>query len=298
MKLFRDVICQYKGKGQGCPVITATSVDYAGVVPLAKGKAPQQTVINSQGPWDQQQPFLTRGFNEAAGMVLGRPRVPYWDQTYANFSPQTENALNLTEQRAMAGSPIQRSANQQLMGTLNGDYLHGGQGFNAAYQAAANEIIPGVESRFNAGGRFGSGLARQAETKALSDAFASQYGQERQNQMRAMLFAPDAAQADYNDLRALAGVGSAREGQQQSAIDDLISKHEFNQNEAYDRIAQYMGLINGAYGLQGTSNTYGPKGNKGAGILGGALGGAALGSAGGPWGAGIGAGLGALAGLF
>ena len=298
MKLFRDVICQYRGKGQGCSIITATPVDYAGVVPLAKGKSgTAQTVVNNTAPWGPQQDYLTGGW-QLARKAYQAPITYYPGQTYANFSPQTENALNLTEQRAMAGSPVQRSANQQLQQTLNGDYLHGGQGFNAAYQAAANEIIPGVESRFNAGGRFGSGLARQAETKALADAFASQYGAERQNQMRAMLFAPDAAQADYNDLRALVGVGQAREGQAQSGIDENIARHDFNQLDEWRRLENYMAMVQGGVGSQSTQTTTGPKGNKGAGILGGALGGAALGAPAGPWGAGIGAGLGALAGLF
>lgn len=297
MKLLRDVVCQYRGKGQGCSLISATLVDFAGVVPLAKGGRPQQTVVNNQAPWSDQQDYLRGGFAVASGLHSA-PRTVFPGQTYASFSPQTENALNLTEQRALSGSPVQRSANQELMKTLGGDYLYGGPGFNAAYQAAANEIIPGVESRFNAGGRFGSGLARQAETKALADAFASQYGNERQNQMRAMLFAPEAAQADYNDLRALAGVGSQREGQTQSAIDEAMMRHNFPLDEGWDRLARYMGMVQGNYGGETLQNTYGPRGNRGAGILGGALAGGAAGAPLGPWGAGIGAGLGALGGLF
>lgn len=301
MKLFRDVVCQYAGKGQGCPLISATLIDSVGVVPLAKGKAPvQSTSYTNQGPWADQAPYLREIFHNAQHNYVNRVnQQPYGGQTFANFSPQTENALNLTEQRAMAGSPIQRSANQQLQQTLNGDYLHGGQGFNAAYQAAANEIIPGVESRFNAGGRFGSGLARQAETKALGDAFAAQYGNERQNQLRAMLFAPEAAQADYNDIRALAGVGQAREGQTQSGIDEAMWRHQAQQEMPWELLAKYQDLINGGYGANATTTSYGPKTNKGAGILGGALGGAALGTQISPgWGTAIGGGLGALGGLF
>jgi len=299
MKLLRDVVCQYRGKGQGCSIITANLVEYTGFVPLAKGKgSTQQTVVNNTAPWEPQQQHLTDGW-QLARKAYQAPITYYGGQTYANFSPQTENALNLTEQRALAGSPVQRASNQQLMNTLSGDYLHGGQGFNAAYQAAANEIIPGVESRFNAGGRFGSGLARQAETKALADAFASQYGNERQNQLRAMLFAPEAAQADFNDLRALAGVGQQREGQTQSGIDEAIARHDFNQLDEWRRLENYMSLVQGGVGSQTTQTTMGPKGNKGAGILGGALGGAALGTKISPgWGTAIGGGLGALAGLF
>ena len=296
MKLLRDVVCQIKGRGQGCSLISATVKYSLTVVPLAKGKQPIQSTIH-QEPWGPQQHFLKMGFNQAAGLHnQGIANNPYPGQTYASFSPQTENALNMTEQRALAGSPLQTRANEQLMQTLNGDYLYGGPGFDAAFQAASNKITPMVQSGFNRAGRLNSGLARQAETQALADAFASQYGQERQNQLGAMQLAPQMAQAEYNDLAKLAGVGQAREGQSQSAIDEAIMRHTYGNDEGWNQLAKFMSSIQGNYGADQT--TLGPKGNKGAGILGGALTGGVAGSAAGPWGAGIGAGLGALAGLF
>lgn len=295
MILFRDVICQFKGKGQGCSLISKTSFEYNGVVAQAKGSTPVQNV--NQSPWGDQQGYLREIFHNAQHNYVNRVnQQPYGGQTYANFSPQTENALNLTEQRALAGSPTQRSANQELQRTLNGDYLYGGPGFDAAFTAASNKITPMIQSQFNKAGRFGSGLAQQAQTQALADAFASQYGNERQNQLRAMVFAPEAAQADYNDLSKLAGVGQAREGQTQSGIDENIWRHQAQQEMPWDLLAKYANLIQGSYGVQ--QQTTGFKGNKGAGILGGALaGGAALAPAG-PWAAGIGAAGGALGSLF
>lgn len=303
MKLLRDVVYRF-GKGQGCSLISAKVIESKGFVPLAKGKsAPAQTV--NQSPWGPQGTHLQDIFGEArynweqqrpgAGNI---PKASFFPgQTYASFSPQTENALNLTEQRALAGSDVQRGANKELLKTLGGDYLYGGPGFDAAFQAAANKITPMVQSGFNQGGRLHSGLSRQAETQALADAFASQYGNERENQLRAMFFAPQAAQSDYNDLKALAGVGEAREGQEQSGIDEAIARHNYNIEIPNRALAEYLSLVQGNYG--GTQTTGGFKGNKGAGLLGGALSGGALGGTiGGPLGAGVGAGIGGLLGLF
>ncbi len=258
------------------------------------------TQVTNSAPWGDQQGYLREIFSTGQALHRDRPISFFPGQTYASFSPQTENALNLTEQRALAGSSVQRGANQELLKTLGGDYLYGGPGFNGAFQAAANKITPMVQSNFNRGGRLNSGLARQAETSALADAFASQYGNERENQLRAMLFAPEAAQADYNDLRALAGVGGSREGQTQSGIDEAMARHHMIENEPWERVAKFMDLVNGNYGGSSSSTSGGPgmSGNRGAGLLGGALRGAGLGAQFGGGGALAGAGLGALAGLF
>lgn len=260
--------------------------------------APTQNVTQQTTPWSQQIPYLTAGMSQAKSQ-LNTPMQSFPGQTYADFSPQTEQALNLTEQRALSGSPVQRSANQQLMQTLGGDYLFGGEGFNQAFDAAQRRITPQVQSAFNKGGRLNSGLARVAETQALGDAFASQYGKERENQIRSMLFAPQAAASDYADMQALSGVGSAREGQAQSAIDEAMTRHQFSQTEPSTRLSQYMNLVGGNFGENQNKAASGFAGNRGAGVLGGALQGAiGGGSAFGVPGA-IGGGLvGLLSGLF
>lgn len=301
MKLLRDVICQVVGKGQGCPIISAKVIESIGLVPLAKGGggAPVQNVTQNSAPWSAQQPYLTQGFARAQSDILNTPQTFFPGQTYTNFSPQTANALNLTEQRALAGSPVQHAANNQLQGTLNGDYLHGGAGFDAAYEAARNKILPDIQSRYAQGGRFGSGLGKEAEASALADAFASQYGQERQNQLKAAFLAPQAAQTDYQDLQALLGVGGAHEDQEQLGIDEAMQRHRFEQEDPRQRLRDYMALIQGNYGQQGQQQVQGFRGNRGAGILGGALGGAQVGGQfGGGWGALGGGLLGGLAGLI
>lgn len=289
---------------QGKLVLLSTTLSDPDKVWYAKGgKAPVQNITQNTAPWGPQQGYLQQGFAEAQN-VLNKPHTFFPGQTYAAFSPQTQQALNLTEQRALAGSPLMGSTNEQLLNTINGNNLFGGPGYNEALQAAQNQILPGIQSRYAKGGRFGSGLGRAAEAQALGDVFAQQYGAERQNQMRAMGMAPQMAQNDYFDIGRLATVGEAKENQEQKGIDQAMAKHGFDENEQLERIRNFMALIQGNYGQQGLHNTQGFKGSKAGGLLGGAMGGAGLaqmigGAAGGPLGLGIGALTGGLlGGLF
>jgi hypothetical protein len=256
------------------------------------------TYLDAVAPWEPQQGHLKQVFNDAYNLYQDRiyKNQYYPGQTVAGFSPTTQQAMDLTAQRALAGTPISPLATNQMNATLNGDYLYGGRGFDAAYQAAANKILPSIDSRYAQGGRYGSGLSRQAEASALGDVFASQYGQERQNQMNAMSFAPQLAQAQqnlgYRDLAALADVGQLQDTLSQTQINENIKKWAFAREEQWKNMARYASMVNGNYGAQrsgtssGTSNgtntgsttTTGFAGNEGAGILGGAMQGLQLGS--------------------
>lgn len=287
------------------------------------GSQTTQTIQKSD-PWEGQQPYLRRGFSEAEKLFLNQaPPQLFQGNMTLPYSPETETALDLTLMRALNGSPVTSAANQQLTNTLNGeymnnptirgDYLYGGAGFNAAVDAATRKITPQVESAFASGGRLNSGLADVAKTQAISDAFASQYGQERQlqqnafqnereNQMRSMFFAPQVAQQDYDDFSRIAQVGAARESLDQQKLQEQIARWDYGQNAYQDQLARYMGLIQGNYGgtTSGTSTISNQLAEESGGnpLLSG-LGGAATGfSIGGPWGAAVGGGLGLLSGLF
>jgi hypothetical protein len=48
-------------------------------------------------------------------------------------------------------------------------------------------------------------------------------------------------------------VGAARQGMEQNAITEAMSRFNFGQNEEANRIGRYMGLVGGGYGGQSTS---------------------------------------------
>ena len=120
-----------------------------------------------------------------------------------------------------------------LENTARGDYLYGGEGFNAAQQAAANRIIPQVTSAFNSSGRMG-GIAGQSElTGRLGDSFAGLYNNERQRQMSAAPMVQNmltgqtgderlAMQNEINNARGLTGLGQMQDA------DALAQANDYN----------------------------------------------------------------------
>ena len=171
-----------------------------------------------------------------------------------------------------------------------------------------NEVAPGIDSQFAASGRMGSGMyanqrnrAEDTLTRSLSDmgermAF-NNYANERGNQMNAMQMAPGMAMTDYQDASQLANVGAARESQTQAQLQDRVNRFNFEQNQPWDKLAKYSGLVSGGYGSQGSSST--PVfTNTAANFLGGAATGASLGAQIPGLGEGWGAGIGGLLGAF
>jgi hypothetical protein len=132
----------------------------------------------------------------------------------------------------------------------------------------ADAVTPRVDARFASAGRYGSGHHARALSEALTEA-ASQlafqnYGQERANQMRAMLFAPTSAQQDYFDIGKLAEVGGAREDMGQQAINEQIARYNFTQMAPWQQLGLYGGLIQGSFGgdTSGTTTTTMPGGRR------------------------------------
>lgn len=227
------------------------------------GRAALQSHLGAMKPWEQAK-FLSdpnqvntwsndwiQQHGTAGGGTGAAP------SSVIPFSPETQQALATQTQMAQS-SPVASN----LDATLRGDYLYGGPGFNAAYQAAANKITPQVNSMFGAAGRSGSGLAQTAMAGALGDAFAGQYGQERGRQMQALGLAPSVR---YSDVDRLSQVGGMREGLQREYA-----------MEPWDRLGRFGSMIQGNYGGTSTSTTPMYR-NRAAGALGGAAAGFQMG---------------------
>jgi hypothetical protein len=299
-----------------------TTYEYSGNLALAKGE--QQTSSGGTQtqvtePWSVQIPYLTQGFSTAKNLLLDSPPPGYYpNSTVAPFSPEKETALQLQTMRALTGSPLQPMSNALNMATMSGAYLPANNpfnttlnqeyedptnsaGFNAMFDSAARKITPMVDSVFERSGRLNSGLAQQAKTQALSDAFANQYmqdknltlqdramraqnfGNERENQMRAMMFSPQLAANDYLDFSTLGEVGDVRDAMASQVLGDDVNRYNYNQNIMQDQLAKFMQLIGGNYGgttVGTTDQTQSSSGGKSgfSSGLGGALGGYSLAS--------------------
>jgi hypothetical protein len=281
-KIHTKIEYQYNKDTDSYDLINDEYYYFNGQVAEAKGEAPEQpsttTTVQKSDPWEEQKPYLTMGFKEAEKELWKTPQY-YPGQTVVPYSPETETALNMQTGRALNGSPIQFAANDELTKTLSGNYLYGGQGFNEAVDAATNKILPTVNSAFEKAGRTGSGLAATAQTQAIADAFANQYGQERQNMQRGMLFAPQVASMDYQDISKLAEVGAQRETLDQQKIADEMTRYNYGQNIRKSQLMDYLGMIQGNYGgtSSSSSNALTPQyRNSGSGMLGSAFMGASM----------------------
>ncbi len=271
---------------------------------MSGGSKGTTTTVQQSDPWSGQQPYLREIFGEAQRLYQQPGPGYYAGQTVAGFAPETETALNAQAARAMSGSPYQQAAGQQLLNTLGGQYLNAGNPyFSGMAGRIANEVRPRLDSQFAASGRYASGAHQEATARALADATASlayqNYADERSAMQNALGLAPQLAQLDYNDIAQLATVGQTREQMLQAQINDQIARYNFAQQLPYNKLAQYMGLIQGDYG--GTYTTTEPR-ERGIGgsILQGAQAGLGIAGAlvpgGGLLSAGLGAGLGGLLG--
>lgn len=196
-------------------------------------------------PWTGVQPFLGTGFWHARNM-LDRPQQFYPGQTYADFSPETEQALSGITGRAMQGSPLVDRAQQAAYNML-GDYQQNPYTEQVS-ESIRSKVLPAVQSSFGAAGRTGdSPLAQAAVAREMTNALApyqfQDFQQQQQNQLAAMGMAPGLADIDYQDMMRLRGVGAEREAQEQRGIQEEMARHDFGQNEYFNRVARYMQLL-------------------------------------------------------
>lgn len=109
-----------------------------------------------------------------------------------------------------------------------------------------------------------------------ANALSRDYNQERQNQMRSMFFAPQAANQDYYDIAQLAKAGGLEELKSGQHLQDKMNRFNFAQNNPWDRLSKYsqlaLGYGNAGGQSQGTSNTVQKTGGLGP-IVGGIMGG-------------------------
>lgn len=283
---------------------------------MSKGGGKTKTTTTTE-PWSGVKPYLLGGYKDAKNLYENGAPDYYPYQTVGPMSSYTKNALDATAQRAAYGSDVTRAAQGQLTDTINGDYLNSNpylQGaINAAVQPITNafssEVMPGIDSNFSAAGRYGSGLQGQAYDDAnaqlaqqignVSSQMAYQnYGDERQRQMQAMLFAPQMAAQDYIDLGMLGQAGQGYDQYNQNLINADIQKWNYNNNADWNFLNDYIGLLNGATGGSSTTTQPNQSGGVGGAITGG-LGGLLAGASAGSAIPGLGTGLGAiLGGIF
>ena len=222
------------------------------------------------------QPYLTYGLQQAQqAYQAGGPQY-YGGQTYVSPSTATQTGLQALEARASQGNPLLGSAQQQLQGTISGQYLGGNPFFQGAFQPAAQaaqskftETMGDISSKASLAGRYGSGAMGSLQDRAtgifgksLADTAGNlaykNYADERTMQQAATLAAPVMSAADYQDIQNMLKAGQIQEGytgQQQQAD---IAKFNFLQNQPQQNLQNYLSLVYGnPMGKVGSQTTSG-----------------------------------------
>lgn len=217
-------------------------------------------------------PYVKYGLNEAQRLYEGVAPQYFPGQTYVSPSQQTQSALQMAQQRAMQGSPLLQSAQQQQLATIQGRGVNPflASALQAGYAPtveAAQEATRGLQSQASNAGRYGSGAMGQiAERQAsalgrglgqtLSNLSYQSAEAEAARQAAAIAGAPAMAQADYADIAQLADVGKTQEQYQQMSLEDQINRFNFEQNLPQNRLNQFLSQVYGApAGTTATSTT-------------------------------------------
>lgn len=233
----------------------------------------ETTSTQKTEPWSGIQDYLKQAAKDTQGLYnSGSLKQTYYPgSTVVPFSPETQAALDLTANRALAGSPVNNAANSELMKTLQGDYLSPttNPGFKQGLQDITDAYSKGTaaqtDAAFSKAGAYGGSAYKEMtadNNRKFADALNSYagnlYQQERDNQMKSMFFAPQQANQDYVDFGKLADVGAAKEGMAGNQLQEQIDRYNFNQQAPAANIQSYIDLLNGAGGKYGTATASKP----------------------------------------
>lgn len=217
-------------------------------------------------------PYIQFALGEAQRIYKGMPQAP--ETLAVGPSATTQQALGMAEQRAMAGSPLLRAAQEEQMATIQGRGVNPflGGALEQANRLAGEQYtrnIQALQSQAASAGRYGSAaMGQQAGTAQdiFARALAEQGGQlayqaaeaERARQVAAAQGAPQMSAADYADIQRLLQVGQGREGYEQQAIQGRLAAQDI----PMQRLQQAANVFYGAP-LETTSTSQAtPQGGK------------------------------------
>ena len=221
------------------------------------GGQQQSTTTTSIDP--SIKPYVTYGLEEGKRLYESGTPSFFPGQTYVSPSQATQSALQMAQERAMAGSPLVRSAQQEQLATIQGrgvnPFLEGAlAGVNRQARETFTEGVQGLQSRASSMGRYGSAAQAEQEANAqdiFARALAEQGGQlaygsaeaERARQMQAAQAAPAMAATDYADIQKLLTTGQAQEQYSSAELQDAINRFNFEQNLPQMKLNQFANLF-------------------------------------------------------
>jgi hypothetical protein len=241
---------------------------------MSKGGGGSQTTTAE--PWAGAQPYITKGFEEAAGIYDQFSPQFYSGQTQSGFSPDQLTAQAGVRDFATQGaasimnpalSAYQYGTSNQAIDVANNPYVQG-----MAQQAAKdaygqlNPALAGIRQGAIQSGGYGGGRqgiaeggaiagAADAANSAAANIYGQAYGQGLQHQQSTLGQTGSLLDAGFQPYAQLGQSGAEQQAREQRLIEDAKAKHEFEQNLPYNRLDQYSGAISGVGGLMGTAGS-------------------------------------------
>jgi hypothetical protein len=251
-------------------------------------------------------PYLELGLRGAEQLFLQQQPSLYPGQMFVGPSEQTQAALNMQEDIALAQPTTLQAAQESFMrglggigATAGGAFLGGSPFRQQMIESATRPLmqqfeettLPGVSSLYSRAGRYGSGAmdravgqATEATGRAIGDVASNiafqDYSAERQRQQQALglqlqgaTLAPQIYGQQFLPSQQLAQVGAARETIASEPLQEDIRRFQFQQEIPY---RQLQGFLSSVYGTPLAGSQYQPPAQTNR--VGSALGGAALGA--------------------
>jgi hypothetical protein len=209
-------------------------------------------------------PYVEFGLSEGQKLYQGAGPQYYQGQTYVSPSAATQAALQAAQVRALSGSPIQQTAQQEYLSTIQGKgvnpFLEGAlAGANRQATDAYTRGVQGLQSKASSMGRYGSNAMGQQVGQA-QDVFGRNLAEtagnlayqsaeaERGRQMAAVANAPAYAQSDYQDIQRLLTAGQAGEQYTQNALQADINRYNYEQQLPQMKLQNFANLFTSAPG--------------------------------------------------
>lgn len=239
------------------------------------GSKTQTVTQNTQtNPPDYVQPYLQQTAGQAANLYAQGPQQYYPGSTVVPFSGQTQQALDLTQQRALNGSPVTDAAQNFATSTLNKTPTSQFGNVNNPYlDSTFNKAADQVQNRLNTGFA-GSGrnleAARPAAAQEMGDLANQIYGGAYQNERNLMAqdlnaqrqqqsyltsLSPQLAQQDYYDLGQLGQVGASYDDLANRNLQDQVARWDYNQQAPGLALDQYIARLNNQSGSSVSTST-------------------------------------------
>ena len=240
---------------------------------MSKGGGGGSQTTTSE-PWTGIQPYLTKGYAEAAGIYDTFSPQYYSGQTQAQFSPDQLTAQAGVRDWATQGAPTvmnpalsayQYGTGPQVLDVANNPYVQGmAQGAVSDVMSQLAPEMANIRSgAIQSGGYGGSrqgiaeglalGGAADAATRAAADIYGNAYGQGLQQQLGTLGMTGDIMSAGFQPYTALAASGLDQQQREQALINDAMAKFQFEQALPYERLSQYTGALGGTSGLLGSA---------------------------------------------